>query len=186
MDTYNIYVHVDLFISLLERIIMCMYMYILANSPVLVLHVEQLNNSCSLVSQVLKYWGGRDGKPANFVHIQIFDRSVYLHSPHIGSRQIQFDEKVVLHVHRAVSDGVRDAEVRRLHRGPTEGIAQLLEGPVAAVRREVPEATLCAVGSLGRDTDALHVRTLALFRIYPLDAAQHCIQTHTRERERGS
>jgi hypothetical protein len=25
---------------------------------------------------------------------------------------------------------------------------------------------------LGRDTDALHVRTLALFRIYPLDAAQ--------------
>jgi hypothetical protein len=35
---------------------------------------------------------------------------------------------------------------------------------------------------LGRDTDALHVRTLALFRIYPLDAAQHCIQTHTRER----
>ena len=82
-----------------------------------------------------------------------------MRSPYIGSYQIQLDEKVVLHVHRAVVNGVRDAEVWRPHGGPPVGIAQLLKVTRAggAVWREIPETAFCAVGGFDREIDAIHV-----------------------------
>ena len=83
--------------------------------------------------------------------------------------------KIVLHVHRAVVNGVRDTEVRRLHGGPPVGIAQRLKVTRVggAVWWEIPETALCAVGSFDRDSDAIQVRTFALLRRDPVDTAQH-------------
>ena len=106
-----------------------------------------------------------------------------MRSPYIRSCQIQLDEKVVLHVHRAVVNGVRDAEVRRLHGGPPVGIAQLLKVTRArgAVWREIPKTAFCTVGGFDRDIDAIHVRTFALLRHDPLDTAQHYVYAYKRE-----